>query len=208
MSRLRVVPIVEGHGEYHAVRILLQRIWTELLGGSYLEVLRPIRQPRSKLVKKSELQRAVNLARSKLSSPAVALDPTLVLVLIDAHEERPCQLGPELLAFAREGRPDADIACVLANVEYETWFVAAAESLQEYLHLATNDPIPETPEQSRSGKGWIEQRFKATKYSETVDQPAMTAKLDLALCRQRSPSFDKLCRELEKRLSPPQSTTS
>jgi predicted ATPase len=37
------------------------------------------------------------------------------------------------------------------------------------------------------------------KYSETIDQPAMTADMDLSLCRRRSPSFDKLCRELEKR---------
>lgn len=35
----------------------------------------------------------------------------------------------------------------------------------------------------------------------TVDQPAMTSHMDLHLARERSPSFDKLCRELERRLS-------
>ena len=32
------------------------------------------------------------------------------------------------------------------------------------------------------------------------NQPRMTAAMDLALCRRRSPSFDKLCRELKQRL--------
>jgi hypothetical protein len=37
-------------------------------------------------------------------------------------------------------------------------------------------------------------------YAETVDQPRLTAAMDLQMCRERSKSFDKLCRELEKRL--------
>lgn len=57
--------------------------------------------------------------------------------------------------------------------------------------------MPQDPESQRLGKGWIERRFKGVKYSERVDQPKMTAKLDLNMCRDNSPSFDKLCRELE-----------
>ena len=34
MSRLRVAPIVEGHGESYCIRILLERVWGELLGES------------------------------------------------------------------------------------------------------------------------------------------------------------------------------
>ena len=198
MSRLRIVPIVEGHGEQEAVRTLLTRIWTELLGGEYLEVLRPIRQPRSKLVRKQELSRAINLAMLKLgASPSP--DPSMVLVMLDADKDLPCELGPELLTCAREGRPDADIACVVVNVEYETWFVAGAESLTRYLKLEVDD-VPDVPEDHRCRKAWIEKRFRGPRYSETVDQPAMTAILDLTLCRRRSPSFDKLCRELAARL--------
>ena len=213
MSRLRVVPIVEGHGDYQAVRTLLYRIWTELLGGQHMDVLRPIRQPRSKLVQTDGLHKAVDLAVSKLLHAGPPGDPQLVLLLIDAHEACPAQLGPQLLARAREHRKDADLSCVLAKTEYETWFVAAAESLHDYLELGPNDVVPEAPEDSGAGKAWIDRHFKGTKYSETVDQPAMTAKLDLAKCRRRSPSFDKLCRELEKRLQrpsaiPPQSVES
>ena len=36
------------------------------------------------------------------------------------------------------------------------------------------------------------------KYSESIDQAKLTAHMDLSLCRTRAPSFDKLCRELER----------
>ena len=68
MSRLRVVPIVEGEGEVACIRILLDRIWRELLGGEFVEVVRPIRGKRGQLVKPSGIEEAighaVNIRRS------------------------------------------------------------------------------------------------------------------------------------------------
>ena len=40
------------------------------------------------------------------------------------------------------------------------------------------------------------------KYSETVDQARFASKIDLAICRENSASFDKLCRELTRRWTP------
>jgi len=200
MSRLRIAPIVEGHGEDNAIRILLQRIWIELLGADWVEVIRPIRIDRSKIVQPRELARAVDLATRKLRSRE-SPDPAMVLILLDADESAPCRLGPDLLEKARAHRSDVDLSCVIANVEYETWFVAAAESLSEYLALSSDEVVPTRPEEHRLRKGWVQQRFTGVKYSETVDQPAMTSRMDLRLTRERSPSFDKLCRELERRLS-------
>lgn len=201
MNRLRIAAIVEGHGEVQAIRTLLWRTWTELLEGEFVGVIKPIRRPRSKLLKKEELERAIHLALLKLAEPAPVPDPTLVLVLLDAHDDPPCELGPALTERAKTVHTGADVSCVVANVEYETWFVAAAESLSDYLVLPPDESIPVSPEEARLGKGWIDGHFKGTKYSETIDQPAMTAKMDLAQCRERSPSFDKLCRELEARLT-------
>ena len=198
MSRLRVVPIVEGHGEYECIRILIERVWRELLGQGFVEVLRPIREKRNRLVKPEHLAKAVSLAAAKLGNSPSG-DPALILLLVDADKDPPCLLGPQLLDDARAARSDIAIACVVANVEYETWFVAAAESLQEYLDLT--GAAPADPEGQRLGKGWIERHFQGVgaRYSETQDQPAMTAHMGLALCRERSPSFDKFCREFEKR---------
>jgi hypothetical protein len=103
------------------------------------------------------------------------------------------------LEWAKSERSDVDIICVVANVMYETWFVAAAQSLGESLNLSADTAVPDDPEQQRQGKGWIERYFKGPKYSETQDQPAMTAKMDLVARRAKSPSFDKLCRELSLR---------
>lgn len=198
MSRIRVAPIVEGHGEERSVRTLIQRVWSEMLGGEHAEVLKPIRGKRYRLNQPKELERAIHLAVLKMGSTPAQDDPRLVLVILDADDDKPCQLGPELLHVATKVRADMDVSVVVANVEYETWFVACAESLGRFLD-APPSKIPEDPEAQRSGKGWVARHFIGGKYSETLDQPRMTAEMDLALCRTRSPSFDKLCRELEQR---------
>lgn len=205
MSRLLIAPIVEGHGECESIRELLRRVWCELCGGEHVEVLRPIRQKRNRLAKDKDgvLSRAVQLAARKLRDERQYADwPSLVLVLLDADDDLPCLLGPALLSTARAAQSDIDISVVIANVEYETWFVAAAESLGEMIRLRENEMVPENPEKLRCGKGWVKQRAIGLGYSETLHQPRLTAKFDLALCRRRSPSFDKLCRELERRCVP------
>jgi hypothetical protein len=68
MRQLRVMPIVEGHGEYESIRILLTRIWNELVGGDYMEVLRPIRHKRQQLAEQGGMARAVQLAALKLAN--------------------------------------------------------------------------------------------------------------------------------------------
>lgn len=202
MNRLRVIPIVEGHGEVDAVRTLLRRVWKELLGGDFVDVLQPIRQKRDRLVSDrfNDLCAAVNLAVGKLRNAPADGIPGLVLVLVDAEEEASCQLDPSLLERSKACRPDVDLTCVVAMPCFETWFVAAASSLAEHLDTSEDATLPESPERDRLGKGWVKQRIRSPKYSETVDMPRLTAAMDLNLCRQRSPSFDKLCRELEARL--------
>ncbi len=204
MTTLRIVPVVEGHGEVQAIRILLERVLRELFHHAGVHILQPIRQPRGKLLLNDPgagaLSRALALARRKLSDPPVEDAVGLALVLLDADEHCPAELGPDLKARLDASSPGIDVCCVIANVEYETWFVAAAESLREHLTLGGGDEIPADPEGSRSGKRWIEERFRSPRYSETVDQPRLTARMDLRLARSRSPSFAKLCRELERRL--------
>lgn len=196
MSRLCVAPIVEGHGDDAAVRILLDRIWREIVGGEYIEVLKPIRRKRQKLAQQShELSRSIELAVLKLKN-GPGLDPSAVLLLIDADDDCPAQIAPQLIQWAQTYQGHVDFMCVIANREFESWFVASAESLIEYLEFDAGE-LPADAE--ATNKSWVASHFKGTRYSETVDQPAMTAAMNLELCRQRAPSFDKLCRELEKR---------
>ena len=202
MTTLRVQPIVEGHGEVEAIRLLLTRVWTELLGQEYCEVLRPIRKPKGNLVKPEDLSNAIDLADLKIRQDSVRrrFDRDLILLLLDADNDAACELAPELVIVGRS-RTNLSFSCVIAVIEYETWFVAAARSLSQYLDLTGVD-IPHEPETGRNGKGWIERHFRGPGiYSETIDQPRMSSAFDLADCRNHSPSFDKLCRDLEALLS-------
>jgi hypothetical protein len=205
VQHLKLMPIVEGDGEVPAVRILLNRICTELLTDVVPHVLTPIRQKRDRLLtnKDSCLDKAVNLAVSKLSQLDVLDAHSLIVLLMDADDGCAAQLGPEILRMAHTARSDADIAVVLAVSDFETWFVAAAASLLSFLQIDDENAIPADPEALKRGKGWIKRHFNGPKYSETVDQPKLTASMNLALCRERSPSFDKLCREIELRVGTP-----
>ncbi|MGH9393755.1 MAG: DUF4276 family protein, partial [Terriglobales bacterium] len=87
---------------------------------------------------------------------------------------------------------------VLAHSEFETWFVAAAESLRGRRALDDELAAPAEPETIRDAKGWLSAHMPpSTRYSETLDQAALAAAFDTDLARRRSPSFDKFCRSLE-----------
>lgn len=207
MTSLRVVPIVEGDGEVQALPILLRRIGLELCDSAYIEIEKPIRQPRDRIARNIEgtLSRAIELAVGKLiqkrSKPPAPPARELVLVLFDADDDPACRLGPEVHKLCRSLRPDIDSACVLPVLEFETWFVAAAQSFSDFFVDGAGESAPANPEVARCGKTWIKVNAKGRQYSETVDQAKLAGRMDLDLCRRRSPSFDKLCREIERRIA-------
>ena len=186
--------LVEGHGESYAAPILVRRV-AEALGAPCV-VRSVLRQPRSAIIKPGELERAVTLLGNKVGNNGA------VLVLIDADDDPACTLGPELLNRARTARPDRRVGVVLAVREYEAWFLAAAASLRGRRGLPADLEAPSTFEAIRDAKGWLGQRMPRG-YSPTADQPALTNLLDLELAR-RSPSFDKLVRELARLLAAPE----
>jgi hypothetical protein len=194
MSRIAVAAIVEGHGEaLSAVGTLVRRIWIELLGGEHARVLAPIRRPRHKVVRPEELLKAIDLADLKLEA-VHGYDKKLILVLLDADADRPCELGPRLSRLVQTQRSHLNVSVVIANVEFETWFVGAASSLSGYFDLKAAN-VSADPEQARQGKATV-LKLCHGRYGETVDQARFSAVMDLVQCRRRCPSFDKLCREL------------
>lgn len=201
MNRLRIGAIVEGHGEVAAVPILLRRIWQEMLGGDFVEVLQPYRISRPRFVRNrdNELSKTVEFVARQLLAACPKFDGDLVLILLDTDNDLPCVIGPSVLAAAQQARSDVDIICVAAVTEYESWFVAAAESLSRYLRPDAVAQLPGPLARERIGKGWIKRSWRGTAYSEAIDQAQLTAAMDLGMCRAGSRSFDKLCRELEAR---------
>lgn len=59
---------MEGHGEVAAVPILIRRIANQVAPTVPLEVLRPIRIKRQRLLKAGELERAMELAARQVGS--------------------------------------------------------------------------------------------------------------------------------------------
>ncbi len=203
MTRVVVAPIVEGDGEVSSLPILIRRIGQLYCPDSFFDVLKPIRMPASSLIKADDpcLRRAVGIAEKKLTECCDSSVRKFVLILLDAEGGCAATLGPQLKQRASEIASHLRIACVIAVDEYETWFVAAAESLTDYLDVNPGE-VPSEPETRGAKKKWIEDRFRSGKYKETVDQPKFSAAMDLRLCRSRSPSFDKLCREIERMATP------
>ena len=205
---LYVAPIVEGQTEAGCVERLLQRVCTELLAGPVrLQVLAPSRGQRDALTNPTgtALADKIEEAHAKLRQ-RLSRDPTgkgLLLLLLDAEGDPPCQLAPRLLQTARLARSDADIACVVARRMFENWIVAGASTLAGVNGLPDALQPPDNPE-DLNGAAWLKQQLRSRnrkrKYAKTVDAEEFVRQMSLEQCRARSPSFDKLCRELASRL--------
>jgi hypothetical protein len=200
---LRVVVIVEGHGEDGAVRTLLERIWYDLLQGDYIEVT-PWRGKQGQLRQRENLQPVVEAAAIKLHGTERSDLRRLLLIMVDSEGDCPGTVARELVGWAGEFRSDTEIACVMPNPMFETWFAAAADSLRGKNGLPADLAKPDDPEGNGLGKSWVKKHLPR-KYKETVDQPRFVGHMSLTECRGSSRSFRKLVKELEQRLpvSPP-----
>ena len=116
-------------------------------------------------------------------------------VILDSDDDCPAQLAPDLLARMRAARGDLPSAVVLPNKEFESWFLAAAQSLRGYRGFPEDLEAPAQPEAIRGAKEWLNQRATPGAYSANVDQASLTDKFDLDSAR-RAPSFDKCYREV------------
>lgn len=197
MSEAKIIPIVEGHGECSATPILIRRIALDIFPDFVPQILYPIRIPASLLLKAGELERAVALASYKLNG----LGGIFILLDGDFNDCCPARTGPELRARAQATSRDIPISVVLAKLEYEAWFLAAAESLRGKRGLPEALQPPLNPEDIRDAKGWISDHLpEGQRYSETTDQPAFTELFDMTAARKNSESFDKCYRDIEKML--------
>jgi hypothetical protein len=118
--------------------------------------------------------------------------------MIDADDDCPAELGPRLLEWANHARSDIPVAVVLAKVEFEAWFLAAAASLGGRRGLCQPLMAPPDPERVRDAKGWLSRNMAGSRhYSETLDQAALAAVFDLQAARAAD-SFDKCYREIRR----------
>ena len=184
-----IVPIVEGQSEVASVPILLRRIFNDL-GAYHFDVARPFRVKRNRVVRPGELERAVTMALRSRSRAAG------VLVLLDADDDCPAALGPRLLERCRQTTPHP-VAVVLANREFEGWFLGAKESLQGFRGIHKDARAPDDPERLRGAKGRLSSNMEERRYISIDDQPAFVERFDFELVRARCPSFEKFLRDVK-----------
>ncbi|BCJ61816.1 DUF4276 family protein [Micromonospora endophytica] len=191
-QRVTIASVVEGEGELTALPVVLRRMMSDMMIWD-ADIQRPFLTNRSKLVKRGGLEAAVESLARRLPPTA----PGGILVVIDADDDCPASLGPELLQRAQAVRPDRRTAVVLANREFEAWFLAAAPSLAGRAGLPAGIPVPDDSERPRDCKGWLSHhRNDGGSYRPRVDQPALAAAFDLSMARYNAPSFDKFCRDV------------
>lgn len=182
---MNIQPIVEGHGDVKALPVLLRRFRDEAEAWD-VDVGRPIRRPRSRLVDEAGVQQAVRLA-------LVQPDCGAVLLLFDGEFDCPANLGPTVQAWATAAADGTPCRVVLAHREYEAWFLAAIESLRGRRGIRNDAESHPAPENPRGAKEQLEARMQpGATYLETTDQPAFSALFSLPAAYRRSRSFRKL----------------
>lgn len=187
---ITIAPIVEGHGEVQAVPELLRRLATWIAPHKYIEINPPIRTTKAKFLNDDkEFFRQIKLAKLKAS------DDGWVLILLDADDDCPIQLRSTIEKKARANFLTDNLSIVVANREFEAWFIAAADSLNGVRGFAI-DPalaVPD-PDAPRDAKGWLGRQMP-NNYHVVSDQPAFCACMSLESAWQTSRSFRRLSSE-------------
>jgi hypothetical protein len=179
-----IQPSVEGHGEVQAVPVLFRKL-AALMAIAYVDIGRPIRRTRSELVAKDRLAQAIELARLKPRCSGI-------FILFDPDDDCPKTLAPQIQQWARELARAIPAAVVMANREYESWFLHSLSSLPR---LRDASPCSSDPERIRDAKGVLGERMR-DRYSETADQARPTGATDWAFVHKKSRSARKLIQEV------------
>lgn len=183
--------VVEGPGEIEAVPNLLARTISKL-GHVDFYPDRPMNAHGiGNLTTAGGIERFV---RAAFAQPKCAG----VMVLVDSDGQCPVTLACALVARIRAMGLQRPVAVVVANVMFETWFVAGADALAGRRMgvrsgIAAGVTSPDEPELIGSPKLWLSERMlNGRTYKESIDQVALTRLLNLDEVKAKSRSFQRL----------------
>lgn len=192
-----IKPIVEGHGEIEALPILLRKIAGERLQVWDPPILRPGRYPSSRLLKERDGSWEFGPDLLKAAGHARNEGANALLILLDADDLCVKQANAALAPLLAKATGFDASSLVFVVREYETWFLASAETMLDEALVYPGDP-----EARRDAKAELERHLDLKfPYDERADQPKYTSRLNLDLCETRSRSFRKLLKEFEQLLA-------
>jgi Domain of unknown function (DUF4276) len=179
-------PIVEGHGEVEALPVLLRRL-RDLAQVFSLEVSPPIRRHYTDFFEEQRVRKAVQIALKQ------ECDAILLMVDGDGDHDCPREQGPQILGWAQAEAAGKPCAVVMAFREYESWFLASIESLRGKRGIRADAVSHPDPEEPRGAKERLEERMEdGRSYSETADQPALSAQFEMQPTYEKCRSFRHL----------------
>lgn len=183
-----IATLVEGQAEVESFPVILRRFQTRT--GAYdVQIARPIRVKRNRIVKDGELEKSAALVLKTYP------DARAIVLLLDADDDCPKQLAPGLLARLEAAFPHGYCSVILAYREVEAWFLASAHSLSDAGLLRTGSTAPDAPEAVRGAKEWLSSRLD-NGYVSTDDQPRFAANFSFEEAIQRCRSFRKLDKDV------------
>ena len=192
MSGCFIAPIVEGKGKVEAVPKLLRRLFQQGRQHGVLVMNPAIRiKSGSFLNDEDYFRRYVELASRKAQSRPRGN----VMILLDCEDNCAGELGPRLLARARNVHSQIPFTVILAHREYETWFLASAPSLRSVGGLPADLEAPAAPEAIRGAKEWLAARMP-NGYDAPNHQPLFTEHFSFAQAAA-VPSFARLQRKTQ-----------
>ena len=205
----KFVPIVEGDGEVEAVPVLLHKLLQERRAFQF-----QIASPKNahgceNLRKEGGIERFVRYAWLEPKCSAV-----IVIIDGDTASDCPKTFAQSLAARVRRLNGPRPVAIVIANREYEAWFLASLPSIvgkriNESLTFPDKAALTGDPEAVRGVKEWLTRQLPRGKaYKETIHQAPMTRLIDPELARNRSRSFRRICHAVEQLLNQIESKTS
>lgn len=205
MRMRKIVPIVEGYGEERAVPCLIRRWLRHRWLHQFFEVPDLAVNAKGSGKLKAAFDRRRHIGIEHYIEAAVRTRPDAILVIVDAdneclERERGNGLGPALLARARTVASNIPLAVVVANREYEAWFLASLTSIRQAHLFPAGTRIPGNLEpESHSGCKRLITDLLSCPYEETTHQLQLTGALSFAAgVQRRSPSYGKLMRDLDR----------
>jgi hypothetical protein len=126
-----------------------------------------------------------------------------VVVLLDTEKENlacPLILAKDFVQRARRLGLPFPVTIVCAMCEYESWFLFNLSQIAP-MYLKPKSQFSRDPEQECGAKGWLSENMPGEqRYNETIDQPRMTALIDIPHTIQHSRSFRRLNHAVEELL--------
>ena len=189
---MTVQPIVEGPGDELAIPVLIRRILSEHVGCRNPLVLRPYKVDRGQMVQEHKCKHYLTISQ---------LDPRVdyVVQVLDADDDCAKDLNERLIGWSATSVYRTGFDLIVIEKEFECWMLAGIVSLRGVRRISEDAEPPVNANLIRGAKGRLDKFMpKNTPYSETADQAALAAVVDLNVVASVCPSFSRFLSKLRE----------